>query len=276
MPDRLRVYCDSLGRFVSLPAKPQRIVSLVSGLTEALFEIGCGEAVVGISAYCPRYVPNLSIPVVGDYLTADEDLLRQLSPDLVLTTTGVQRGLGKKLSEKGFPVYPLPLPDSLHGILENVLTLGALTDEMTAARILTQRWSRLFLDLTAASPTPRPTIYAECWYGKHVRMTGGLTFINDLLEAAGGENIFGEARAGYLPLDVREVERRHPDILILYSEPEYPVQAQALLAERNWKSILPQLRVIEVDTQRGRNLIHDGPSMMETANWLHKMLLEAK
>ncbi len=56
-------------------------------------------------------------------------------------------------------------------------------------RSLTQRWSRFFLDLTAASSTPRPKIYAECWFGKHVRMTGGLTFIHDLLQAAGGEKM---------------------------------------------------------------------------------------
>jgi ABC-type Fe3+-hydroxamate transport system substrate-binding protein len=147
--------------------------------------------------------------------------------------------------------------------LENVITLGGLTDEMDSARALAGRWSRFFSDLAAGAPSPRTRVYAECWFGKHVRMVGGFTFINDLLEATGCENIFGDVRQGYLELDIEEATRRHPDLMILFTEPEYPVDASTLLAERGWK-----LRVIESNVTRGRNIIHDGPSMMETAAWL--------
>ena len=270
MSDTLRTYSHSLGKFVNLPAKPKRIVSLSSGFTESLFEMGYDAQVVGVSCYCSRYVPNLSAPAVGDYLFVDEDHLKTLEPDLILTTTGIQSTLGKKLSEHGFPVYPLPLPNNLHGILENVMTLGALTDEMDSARALAQRWSRFFLDLKTDSPTPKPRVYAECWFGKHVRMIGGFTFINDILEAAGCENIFANQRHGYLPLDTSAVELLHPDILILFTEPEYPVNAQALLNERGWS-----LPVVESNVTRGTNLIHDGPSMMETAAWLKEQIPQA-
>lgn len=266
----MRIYCDPLGSFVHIPEKPKRIVSLVSGLTEALFEIGCGAQVVGVSTYCSRYVPNLSVPAVGDYLIVDEEQLKQLKPDLVLTTTGVQRGVGKKLSKHGFPVYAFPLPNSLHGILENVITLGGLVDEMDPARALAQRWSRIFLDLESGAPSPKPRVYAECWFGKHVRMVGGFTFINDLLEAAGGENIFASQRQGYLRLDIEETAGRHPDLMILFTEPEYPVDTGKLLERRGWQG----LPVIESNVTRGINIIHDGPSMMETAAWLREQILE--
>ncbi len=267
MSDSLRVYCDSLGSFVNLSAKPKRIISLVSGLTEALFEMGYGAQVVGVSAHCSRYVPNLTVPVVGDYLQVDENQIKQLEPDLILTTTGVQRGLGRKLSEHGFPVYPCPLPNSLHGILENVTTLGALLDEVDSARALTQRWSRFFLDLETAAPLPRPRVYAECWLGKHVRMVGGFTFIHDIITAAGGENIFGAHRQGYLPLDIAAAERAQPEILLSFSEPDYPIDVNFLQKERGWN-----LRVIVSDVTRGQNIIHDGPSMMETAAWLKQQI----
>jgi ABC-type Fe3+-hydroxamate transport system substrate-binding protein len=171
----MRVYCDALGDFVQLREKPQRIVSLVSGFTETLVRLGYGPAIVGISEFCPRFTPELQAPVIGDYLKVDGERLRAVESDLVLATTGIQRTLAQKLHKEGFPVYVLPLPNSLHGILENVLTLGALVDDLPAARTLTQSWEQLFLDLKTNAPRPRPRVYAELWLGRHVRMSGGLT-----------------------------------------------------------------------------------------------------
>lgn len=263
MSETLRVYCDSLGTFVELPVKPRRIVSLASGLTEALVHMGYSDSIAAISSWCPNFVPNLQVPIVGDYLSVDERQLRAVQPDLFLITTGVQRGLARKLLKQGIPVYALPLPNSLHGILENVMALGALVDDMSAARALTHKWNRIFLDLKTNGPISKPRIYTELWFGKHARMTGGLTFVHDLIETAGGENIFGHIRNGYLILDLDEVKRINPDIFLIYSEPQYPIDPAALQAERGW-----DFPIIQADIQPNHNLIHDGPSMMDTAQWL--------
>lgn len=260
----MKVYCDPLGDFVEIPFQPRRIVSLASGLTEALVEMGYGDALVGLSSWCPNFMPHLELPIVGDYLGVDEEKLRAVQPDLLLITTGVQRGLARKLHRQGWPVYVLPLPNSLHGIFENIIALGALVNDMPAARRLIRRWQLLFSELEANAPNPRPRAYAEIWFGRHVRMAGGLTFIHDLIEIAGGENIFGEVRKGYLQLDLAEVERRKPDIFLVYSEPELPVQAVDLQRERGW-----HYHTIQADISPGHNIIHDGPSMMKAAEWLH-------
>lgn len=263
----MRLYCDPLSDFVEIPAHPRRIVSLASGLTEALVEMGYGDAIAGISLWCPNFTPQLHAPIVGDYLTVDEEKLRAVEPDLILITTGVQRGVAHKLHKAGWPVYALPLPNSLHGIFENLLLLGALVDDLPAARALIERWQGFFLDLRARMPSPRPKVYAELWFGKHVRMAGGLTFVHDLIQAAGGENIFGDVRKGYLSLDLAEVEHRKPDVFLVYSEPEFPVQAADLQRERNW-----HYRTIQADIAPSHNLIHDGPSMMKAAHWLQDQL----
>jgi ABC-type Fe3+-hydroxamate transport system substrate-binding protein len=265
----MKLYCDPLADFVEIPEHPRRIVSLASGLTEALVHMEHGDLLAGVSIWCPNFTPGLNVPIVGDYLKVDEAELRAVDPDLILITTGVQRGLARTLHKKGLPIYVLPLPNSLYGILENVLTLGALIDDLPAARSLAERWNRLFLDLKSDSPTPKPKIYAEIWFGKHVRMTGGLTFIHDLIEAAGGENLFGDVRRGYLQLDLPEVERRRPDLFLVYSEPELPVQAADLARERGW-----HIPTIQADISPPHNIIHDGPSMMTALQWLHQQLRE--
>jgi ABC-type Fe3+-hydroxamate transport system substrate-binding protein len=263
MTETLRVYCDPLGAFIDLPAKPKRIVSLASGFTEALVHMGYSDSIAGISSWCPNFVPNLNVPIVGDYLSVNEEELRAVKTDLLLITTGVQRGLARKLLKQGIPVFVLPLPNSLHGILENVMALGALVDDIPAARALAQKWNRFFLDLRPDPASPKPRVYTELWFGKHPRMTGGLTFVHDLIEASGGENIFAHVRKGYLPLDLDEVKRMKPDIFLIYSEPEYPLDASTVQAERGWN-----FPVIQADIQPDHNLIHDGPSMMDTAKWL--------
>jgi ABC-type Fe3+-hydroxamate transport system substrate-binding protein len=263
----MKIYCDPLNDYVNIPEPPRRIVSLASGLTEALVHMGYSDRIVGISEFCPRYTPQLQAPIVGDYLKVNDDILRAAQPDLLLLNTGIQRNLAQKLHKQGLPVYLLPLPNSLHGVLENVMALGALVDDMPAARTLTQTWNRLFLNLKADSPSPKPRVYTELWFGKHVRMAGGLTFVHDLIEAAGGENIFGGRRTGYLELDIKEVEHLQPDIFLCFSEPEHPVQAVDLLRERGWN-----FPFIQADVSPEHNLIHDGPSMMIAAQWLHQAL----
>ncbi len=260
----MRIYCDPLAAFIEIPEKPRRIVSLASGLTEALVQMGFSNLIAGVSVWCPNFTPELNAPIVGDYLSVDEEKLSAVQPDLLLITTGVQRGLARKLHKAGLPIYVLPLQNSLHGIFENILILGALLDALPAARALIARWQETFAALRAQAPQPRPRVYAEIWFGRHVRMTGGLTFIHDLIEAAGGENIFGDVRKGYLELDLAEAQRRQPDLFLVYSEPELPVQAADLARERGWN-----IPTIQANISPAHNIIHDGPSMMTAARWLH-------
>ena len=121
-----RVRCEALGTIISLPEKPQRVVMLVPGLTEAIWEMKLSERVVGLSAYCGRYVEIGERVVVGDYLRIDEAKLAALKPDLIVMTGGIQLGVARKLSAAGLAVYVLPLADSFSGILENIRRLGAL------------------------------------------------------------------------------------------------------------------------------------------------------
>jgi len=191
------VSCESLNSSFDLPSRPQRVVSLTSGATEALFAIQCGESVAGVSEYCSRYAPNLAAPVVGDYLRVDESRLAQIQPDLVLVTTGVQRALGMALAKQGFPVYALPVPSSFHGILDNILTVAALLNRLSEGRALVARLTRQAESLRASLPLPRPKIYVELWFGRHLRTIGGRTFIHDIVSMAGADPLFGERREAY-------------------------------------------------------------------------------
>ncbi|WP_242359812.1 ABC transporter substrate-binding protein [Anaeromyxobacter sp. SG17] len=263
----MKISSPLLGTTFELPERPGRIVSLVSSATETLFALGAGDAVVGVTPYCARYVPGLGAPVVADYVSGDPEAIRAVRPELVVATDGVQLPLARRLAAAGLPVALLPVPQSRFGILENTVALGALTGRLAEARSLCDRLERACAELVASAPSPRPRAYAELWFGRHLRRPGGRAFVHDLLWLAGLEPVHGDRPDAYAPPELDEVPGLAPDWVIVFSEPEHPIDAEALVRERGWdRAFAP--RVLASTTERGRNLIHDGPSFVETAAWL--------
>ncbi len=263
-----RVRCEALGKIVSLPGRPRRIVSLTAGYTETFWHLGLAERVVGVSAYCGRYVDVGARPVVGDYLKIDDAAVAALRPDLVLMTGGVQLGVARRLAAAGLPVYVLPLPDSLAGIIENIRRIGALAGEMTAAHALTERMEQEAAALRETVPAVRLRVYGELWFGRHPRMVGGLTFVHDLMALAGGENVWADAPTGYLALDLAKTAERQPEVVVIFWEDDDTmVDAPGLMRERGWTA-----RLVEAQLRPGQILIHDGPSCLTVARWLRGQL----
>jgi len=266
----VKIDCPAYGTHLDFSEPPRRVVSFVSSATETLFALGCGESVIGVTPYCGRYVENLSAPVVGDYLKADLEALKALRPDLVLVTLGIQMAFGRRMAQAGLPVYALPLPASRFGILENQMTLGGLMQRVPQARALCNRMEAGFAGLMENAPTTRPRVYAELWFGHHLRTIEGLTFIHDLIELAGGEPLFGAIAGAYPRPDLGAVARLRPEVFLVFQEPEYPVDAERLIRERGWDW---QPKIVNSTVARGLNVIHDGPSFLETARWLRGELL---
>jgi ABC-type Fe3+-hydroxamate transport system substrate-binding protein len=262
-----RIPVPALGAAITLAGPASRVVSLVSSATETLFALGAGPTVVGVTPWCARYVPGLAAPIVAQYVSADPAAVAAVRPDVVVATDGVQLPLARRLSAAGLPVYVLPVPRSRAGILENTVALGALVGRVREARALADRLERECAALVASAPPRRPRAYAELWFGRHVRRPGGLSFVSDLLWLAGLEPVHGDRADGYEPPDLEEVRALAPDWVVVFSEPEHPVDALAVVAERGWdRAFAP--RVVASSVERGRNLIHDGPSFLETARWL--------
>ncbi|MGB6065332.1 MAG: helical backbone metal receptor [Desulfomonilaceae bacterium] len=267
----MKIWCESLDYQFDLPERPERVVCLVAAATEALYAMGLGERVVGVSSYCHRYIRDLNKPVAGDYLKIDDQRFAELDPDLVVVTTGVQRKLGLELAKKGLPVYALPLPNSFYGILENNITLGALLNNVRVGRDLSLRMESEAAAIRERNPPTRPRVYVELWFGRYMRSIGGLTYINDLVSFAGGDAIFADKRQGYFKPKFDEVLTERPDVFLVFSEEEYPIDPRDLVEKRGWKDAL-DLKIVESSVRRGQNLIQEGPSIVETASWLQQQL----
>jgi iron complex transport system substrate-binding protein len=264
-----KIHNELLDYHFELTDTPRRIVSLASSATEAIDKMGLIDSVVGVSAYCHRYIPGLKAPVCGEYLNCDMDQIKALEPDLILTTGGVQLKLAAKLAREGLPVYALPLPQSFYGILDNIHILGALINELKKARELASAMQKRADHLRRCAPETRPNVYLELWLGRHMRAIGGGSFINDLVEIAGGDLIFQNHTQAYFTPDFDTVRTMDPDLYLFFHEPEYLIDPAQLVQERNWN---PDTPVIISTVKCGENMIQDGPSFLDTAEWLHTQL----
>jgi iron complex transport system substrate-binding protein len=271
----MKIQNDLIDAIVDIPEDPHRIVSLSSGFTESLYRMGCADRVVGVSAYCSRYVDVADRPVIGDYLTVDRSRLDAIEPDLIVLTGGVQRTLALKLRDDGYPVYALPLPESFAGVCDAAIRLGALTGDVTRGRDLAWSMMTEAAAIRSAWTGPVPKVYVELWFGRHVRTIGGRTFIHDTVEIAGGCPVFGSHPGSYVGLDIDAIDDACPDIILGFSEPEFPVDFRIEVEKRHWSEWPRTPRIVVSDVRRGRNVIHDGPSMIETARWLQEEMLAA-
>lgn len=262
-----RVPCELLGGRVDVPERPQRIVSLLSAATETLFAVGAGGRVAAVSHYCQRYAPVSGVPIAGDYLRIDEERLRTFEPDLVLTTAGVQLGVARRLRKAGFPVMALPMPTTFAGLVDNVRQVAALAGETRRGQELAAQMEdeAARLRTAARARERRPRLFVDLWFGRHERTVGGLSFVHDLVALAGADTLFAERGEGYFAPDLEAVRAARPDGILLFTEADdHPVDVPALVAARGWAGV----PLIVSDIVRGRIVIHDGPSFLESVRWL--------
>lgn len=170
---------------------PRRIVCLTEETVETLYLLGEDHRIVGVSGYAVR-APQVrkEKPRVSAFISADVPKILALEPDLVLTFSDLQAGIVADLIRAGVAVHAFNQRD-LGGIFAMIRTLGALVGAADKAerlaRSLEQRVSKARRH--AARRAMKPRIYFEEW---DEPMISGIRWVSELIEAAGGLDIFAE------------------------------------------------------------------------------------
>jgi len=254
---------DDLGRKVDIKPVPRRIVSLAPHITEILFDLGVGDRVVGVTQYSD-YPPEASgIPRVGSYVRLNLEKIVSLAPDLVLSTSdGNPREAVLRLSKIGIPVFVLSPPSDLEGIFASILTIGVVTQREEAARKVVEgmraRVARVHALLKGAPP--RKVFYQ---LGEHPLMSvGGGSFLDRLIERAGGRNIFHEIMLPYPRVSREEVLAAAPEVIIISSMAK---RRQGEAARRSWKRwpMIPAVRKDAVYFISPDRVHRPGPRIVE-------------
>jgi iron complex transport system substrate-binding protein len=196
---------------------PQRIVCLTEETVETLYLLGEQDRIVGISGYCVRPPEaRRDKPRVSAFTSADIPKILDLKPDLVLSFSDLQADIVSVLIRRGVAVHAFN-QRSVAEIFDMIRMLGAI---VAAAELADGLANKLEADLAdarsrAARLPCRPRVYFEEW---DEPMISGIAWVSELIEVAGGMDIFFDRASGKSAQDrivtTAEVVARMPDLII--------------------------------------------------------------
>jgi len=212
---------DDLRRLVSITSAPQRIVSLSPSNTEMLFALGLGDRVVGVTKYCsyPPEVESLKdsgkVAVVGGYVDPDFEKILSLHPDLVLASQKHSSGAVSLLDKVGIPAFVVD-PNNLSSIILSIEKVGKITGKADdASALVAHMQSRIKAISDKVSSLPKTRVLYIVWHDP-VQTAGAGTFEDEIIEKAGGVNVFHDL-SGYAQVDTEAIAVRNPETIIACS-----------------------------------------------------------
>jgi iron complex transport system substrate-binding protein len=194
-----------------------RIISLVPAVTEMLYEIGAGPKVIAVSNY-DTYPPEVTkLPNVGALLDPNVERILSLKPDLVIVY-GSQVDLKQQFARAGIGVFDYRHA-GLSGVTGTIRALGAQTGDRARADDLAARIGR-GLDEIRGKVKGRPRPRTLLIFGRErlalrgIYASGGTGFIHDMLETAGGANVFANVKMEAVQASTEQILAKRPDVIL--------------------------------------------------------------
>lgn len=245
---------DDIGREVVLEFIPERIVSLAPAVTEILFALDLDEAIVGVSNYCDYPEAALEKTKVGD-INVDFEAIVEKDPHLVFMTTGMDEDR-EKIEELGFKVAVVD-PSTIEEIISSIQWIGEITGREQESNELIA-WMREEIESVkkrAQEIEATPRVYYEVW-DDPLMTAGPNTFVHDIIEIAGGENIAGNLQQEWAPYSVEDVIDNDPEVIIV------PWQDDRVYERAEWSDIsaVKNERVYFIDPDL---MVRPGPRIIQ-------------
>lgn len=263
---------DDAGQTVRLDAPARRIVSLIPARTDAILALNAAERLIARTQYDddPRIA---QLPSVGNALTPSVEWLAAQRPDLVVAWPDEQsRSVVSRLIELGIPVYASRV-QTLADVQRAVEHLGILLGlEARADSVLRaiERDHRSVRAAIAERPAPRVLYLIGI---DPVMAVGSRNFIDELIELAGGQNVFGDQAAMWPQVSLEEIVRRDPEVIVIgVGEVSRGTFAARYAHQPGWRDTkaVRDGRLYEVDADRfNRPGPAVGPAAVHLASLLH-------
>ncbi len=213
---------DALGDPFPLGTPPGRIISLAPNLTEILFALGLGQKIVGVTKFCNFPAEAREITQVGGIIDPSLEKMVSLRPDLILAFRGTPLPVLAKMKSSRLPLFVLDEGEKVADLFPLILTIGIVTrsEKQSHELILTlkSRLKRVEDKIASASYRPRVLLLL---FGPGFWTCGAQSFLSDLIEKAGGENIARSAKSRWVSLSREELLSLSPEaIVFLAPSPE--------------------------------------------------------
>jgi iron complex transport system substrate-binding protein len=261
---------DMLGRRVTVPERPRRVVSLAPSLTETVYAVGAGDRLVGVTQYCDFPPEAASKPKVGGIYNPNLEAILSLEPDLVLATTeGNREEHIRELERLRLPVYVVR-PLDFASVLESIERVGRLLGRAAESERLVTGLRRDAEGIERRlRGFRRPRVLYVVW-GSPLVVPGRDTLITDLIRRAGGESVSGEEAIAYPRLSLEEALVRRPERVVLARQGHESLEERL----REWPELglLPAVRQGRVQSIDGDLVHRPGPRILDGLRALARLL----
>lgn len=266
-PASATVPTDDFGEPLPRVANPQRIVSLSPATTELLFALGAGDRLVGRTRWDLYPDSARLVPDLGDGIRPSVEALLAARPDLVvLYASADNRAAARALAGSGVPVVALRM-DRIADFTRVTTLLGSLVGETVRARTVVDSVSRTLARVReATSALAKPSVFLYAW-GAPLITIGAGSYLSELVEIAGGRNVFDDLPAPSPQVSFEELLRRDPDVVLAG-----PVTAGELARAPRWRALAAVRtgRVLAMDTLLvARPGVRLGEAAVSLARLLH-------
>jgi iron complex transport system substrate-binding protein len=216
------------------------VISLIPAVTDLVLAIGGADKLIARTQY-DTDARLASLPSAGNALTPSLEWITSLQPHLVIAWRDQpSRSVVGRISELGIPVYAART-ESIADALRATRNIGRLIGLPSAADSLAGSIeAELTRVRTAVQGAPRVRV-AYILSIDPPMIAGPATFIGELLQIAGGENVFGDVQALWPQVNIEELIRRAPDALVIAHDPGGPPPLERLREMSGWRE-LPAVR----------------------------------
>lgn len=197
-----------------------KIVSLCPSLTELVFDLGRGDDLVGITRWCVHPAAGVaSIEKVGGTKDPDVERIVTLEPDLVLMNREENRVEDAELLTAAGLDCHVTMPTTVAQTAEMVRSIGDAVERTEAAEAIAREIETRAELVRARVASQAPIRFAYLIWRQPWMAVNSDTFSHALLALAGGVNVFADGPSRYPEIELKELARAEPDLVLLCTEP---------------------------------------------------------
>ena len=233
-PSHAKIVTDQLGRNLTVPDAPQRVVALAPSITEIIYALGQETLLKGVTVYSDYPPAAVRLPKVGSYVQLNLEKIVALKPDLCIAIKdGNPRMVANRLESINIPVYAVD-PRNLETVMQTVLEIGTLLNATQQANFLVQQMRSRVLKVKSrvAKAEFRPRVFFQIGISPIVSV-GTDTFMHELIVLAGGKNL-AQGPAAYPRFSREQVLALSPEVLIITSMARAAVFEQVKAEWSRW------------------------------------------
>ncbi len=262
---------------LSAAESPSRIVSLVPAVTEMIYAMGDGARVAAVSNY-DRFPAEVSrLPKVGGLLDPSVERILAIKPDLVIVYA-TQKELIERLDRAGIPYFNYQ-HRALSDIMTTIRALGARIGSAARADAVASEMDRALADIRArtlalAHPATLLVFERDPLSLRNVYASGGYGFLHDMLEIAGGRNVFADVRQQAVQASTEMLITSKPDVIIELLYGDSLKNADLARTLRAWDALasVPAVRTHHLFALTGDEFVVPGPRVVAATRKLARAL----